>query len=179
MNFNYANFLISLRDNENESKREVYKKKLEFSNKDKLEEEPFYSYLFEFKPLRYRTPSTLKNFYNWDLLLQLVAASFSSTYIFDFNDYDDNESTFFKKNIPELNVCVNSGGSSVSRNISELNNTQISILHNIYMEELINFQHIELSSPDYVMYERKIKIQLYQKHYHKANEIIQRWEVLK
>ena len=47
------------------------------------------------------------------------------------------------------------------------------------MEELINFQHIELSSPDYVMNERKIKIQLYQKHYHKANEIMQRWEVLK
>lgn len=178
MKFNYKNYLISLRYNNDESKREVYRKKLEFSNTDKIEDEPFYPYLSEFKPLNYKVPRSLKNIYNWDLFLKLVASSFSSTYYFVFLDFEDNDSTFINKIVPELIVCVNNGNRCYIKKISELNSSQISILHNMYMEELINHQHMQLRTSVYVMQKKKMRIQLYKKQYHMAKKIMQSWNAL-
>lgn len=178
MMFNYSNFLHGLCDNEDETKRELYRKKLEFSNSEKIEDEPFYSYLTEFTPLKYRTSRILEGLYNWDLLLQMIASSFSSSCFFDFEDFNDKEPAFIKKTIPELIVCVNNGNRCYIKKISELNSSQISILHNMYMEELINHQHMQLRAPVYVMQKKKMRIQLYKKQYYMAEKIMQSWNAL-
>ena len=80
---------------------------------------------------KYLTPDEIKDDFDWDLLIQLVAASFSSDGVFDMNS---------GKELPDFVISVQSGDQVVVKKVSELWGFQILRLFEIYIEEQMNLQ---------------------------------------
>ena len=87
----------------------------------------FKDYLRFFAPVKYTVPEGIKNDFNYDLLLRLTAASFSSEYKLSNTGLDI-----------ELFITVASDNEKTTKSISELWSFQIFRLFEIYLEEQIN-----------------------------------------
>ncbi|MBU1757889.1 hypothetical protein KKG31_01710 [Patescibacteria group bacterium] len=90
-------------------------------------------YLSKFLPMEYKVPEELKNDFDWGLLLQLVAGSFSSDY--EIKKTEDKDK--------ELFIAVKSGEQSVVKTVSELRSFQILRLYEIYIEEQMNLHALK------------------------------------
>lgn len=131
MLFNFHEFIESLR--ENEEKKEVVKRyeKLVWKIWDDVKEELWCKdYVTKFQTLEVKAPDEINGEFDWDFLIQLVAASFSSEWLIDNKE----------EGIPELIITVHSGDKSVVKNLSELWWFQILRLYEIYIEEQMNLQ---------------------------------------
>lgn len=157
--FDYREFLEEMKNNSDETKRAIYEKWIKISNAQKLEDEPFYEYLMQFEAVPYNVPEELEEVFDWNLLLSLCAASFSSRYRLALPDEDSPN-----KSIAELEITVSSGDQTVTKKISELWSFQILRLYEIYLEEQINLHTLQLedtSENNCIAGERKERIKLY------------------
>ena len=157
--FDYAEFLEELKNHSDETKREIYEKWIKISNVQKLEDEPFYEYLMQFEAVPYNVPEELEEDFDWNLLLRLCAASFSSHYKLALPNDDS-----FNKNIAELEITVSSGDQTVTKNISELWSFQILRMHEIYLEEQINLYTLaceDEAEQNCIESEKKERVKLY------------------
>lgn len=157
--FDYKYFLESLKDHSDESKRTLYQDWIKISKAERLEDEPFIEYLEEFEPLPYNYPEEWKDDFDWELLIRLIAASFSSNYNLTMPDEDSPDD---KK--CELAITVSSGDQTVTKKISELWSFQILRLYEIYLEEqikLYTIQHEDESEKDCIETDRRDRIKLY------------------
>ncbi|MDR2411005.1 MAG: type IV secretion system DNA-binding domain-containing protein, partial [Bacteroidales bacterium] len=112
-------------------------------------EEWYKNYVSKFVPLKQGSlniPEELQDNFNWDLLIQLIASSFSSTYLLD-EITDTNKVDCF--------IQIQSGDQIVAKRIKELWSFQILKLFEIYIEEMINI-HI-LSKHDKTVLEERLK----------------------
>lgn len=139
MLFNYYEFKQDLL--EKPDKEECIRDFIDqFGNNEKIEEETFYKdYLSFFKPVGYNIPQELKDDFDFPLLLQLVAASFSSQYELIFSGSE--------KTLPELVITVKSGDAEIVKMVSELWSFQILRLFEIYCEEMINLENCRNRDP--------------------------------
>jgi hypothetical protein len=88
----------------------------------------FYDYLSSYKALPYKTPEYLQDFFDWNLLFQLIAASLYSDYDFVF------QPDSFQ---PDLRIFVNPENTDkkTSSFVSELDGKAIARLFEIYLSE--------------------------------------------
>jgi hypothetical protein len=89
----------------------------------------YIDYVSKFEPINYATPEELADDFDWKLLLQIVASSFSSTYEFRMED-----------DMVEMYISVTADDGQVTKRVSELWAFQILRLYEIYIEEQINLQ---------------------------------------
>lgn len=142
MLFDYQAFKEKLR--EKPDKKHIIENWEKHSDAQLIGDEPFFEYVNQFKPIPYRVPEELKYDFDWELLLQLVAASFSSDYKFVIPDSDDLSKVATEMLIPELSITVSSGKQGVTKRVSELWSFQILRLYEIYCEEQINLHMLKL-----------------------------------
>lgn len=132
MLFNFQAFVAELR--EKEDKKEIvekYEKRFGPIQGDIKDQQWYKEYLINFANQSFRIPEELKEEFDWKLLLQLVAGSFSSECLFDkVPDIDPTER--------DLTISVKSGDQSVVKKVSELWSFQIMRLYEIYIEEQMN-----------------------------------------
>jgi len=130
MIFNFLKFIEDLRNNE--EKKAVVEKYEKFFGPiigDVKDQRRYPTYISKFKPISYDVPAELKDDFDRDLLLQFVAASFSSEWVLDNVD---------GKELPEFVISVVSGDQSVTKMVSELRGFQLLRLYEIYIEEQLN-----------------------------------------
>lgn len=148
MLFNYLEFLEELRKHRNPEKRKVIKRWEKISSATRIEEEPFYAYLkkFNMNNISYKVPKKLSTDFDWELLFQLVAGSFSCEYQLTSPNLDktDTNVVISEKDLPELYISVKSGNASVTKRVSELWSFQILRLYEIFLEEQINLNALML-----------------------------------
>jgi len=130
MLFNFQDFISNLKDNP--EKKEVVSKyeKLVEKIPETIEECIWFKdYVKKFQTVKTKYPEDLKEDFDWDLLLQLIAASFSSEWILDKDEKDI-----------RLIITVHSWDKSVVKKLDELWGFQILRLFEIYVEEQMNLQ---------------------------------------
>lgn len=153
--FNFDDFIEELRNNED--KQEIIEKyenafgSLEGKNYTDC---PFYKdYISKFEidedlMKRIEVPDKLKYSFDYELLVRLVAASFSSEYKFEHLDETGTE---------RLKIAVESSGQCIVRSLDELWSYQIWRLFVIYFEEQMNLD-IHMSNTvkerEAIMFER-------------------------
>ncbi len=128
MLFDFQSFVQDL--SQNPEKKSVIEKyeKLIWPIEWEIKDQPWYKeYVSNFKPIEYNVPSEIKDDFDWDLLIQLISASFSSEWTLDIEDSKT-----------ELVVSVQSWDQVVVKKISELWWFQVLRLYEIYVEEQIN-----------------------------------------
>ncbi len=142
--FNFQSFIEELR--ENDEKKELIEKyenffgPIQWDVKDQIW---YKEYLINFKTIPYMVPEELKNEFDWDLLLKLVAWSFSSECYFEKPEVKEWEDLPVDENwqkIWDLTIAVKSWDKSVVKKVSELWSFQILRLYEIYIEEQMNLQ---------------------------------------
>lgn len=133
-------FLEELREHENPGKRNMIKRWKKISSAKSVEEEPYYAYLnkFKVKGIPYKVPEEISGDFDWQLLFQLVAASFSSEYELTYPNLDNTDEVISENELPELRITVHSGNSTVTKNVSDLYAFTTLRLYEIYLEEQIN-----------------------------------------
>jgi len=89
-------------------------------------------YLINFKPEKMMVPEELKEDFDWDMLVQLVSASFSSECVVEKDKEKDNQL--------DLVISVKSGDQTVVKRLGELRSFQVMRLYEIYIEEQMNLQ---------------------------------------
>jgi hypothetical protein len=132
MLFNFQAFIAELR--EKEDKKEIvekYEKRFGPIQGDIKDQQWYKEYLINFANQSFRIPEELKEEFDWKLLLQLVAGSFSSECLFD--KVQDTDPV-----LRDLTISVKSGDQSVVKKVSELWSFQIMRLYEIYIEEQMN-----------------------------------------
>lgn len=98
-------------------------------------------YISQFAPLSYAFPDELADDFDWNLLSQLVAGSFSSDGSFDTQTAEANaENPSPEIWLPDFFIAVQSGDQHVVKKVSELRGFQILRLYEIYIEEQMNLQ---------------------------------------
>lgn len=136
MLFNFQTFVQELRDNTD--KKEVVEKYEKFFGalEGELKDQKRYKeYVASFPSLAYKVPEELQADFDWELLMQLVGASFSSDGLIDTDKDNEDEQA-----LPEFVISVQSGDQVVVKKISELRWFQILRLYEIYAEEQMNLQ---------------------------------------
>lgn len=132
MLFDFQAFIDELR--EKEDKKEIVEKYLKYfwtitgEIKDQIR---YKEYVGQFSAISYKVPEELKNDFDRDLLMQLVAASYSSEGTIDTHTTDG---------IYEFIITVSSWDKLVTKKVSELRWFQILKLFEIYAEEQMNLQ---------------------------------------
>jgi len=132
MLFNFQKFVNELR--ENPEKKEVVEKYEKFFGPitGDLKDQWFYKeYVSTFSALDYLKPEELENDFDWILLMEMVASSFSSDGLLEVVE---------GKDLPEFVISVQSGDQVVVKKVSELRWFQILRLYEIYTEEQMNLQ---------------------------------------
>jgi len=135
MLFDFQAFIEELR--EKPEKKQIVEKyeKLFGSIQWNIKDQIWYTeYLLKFAPTEYKAPEELKSDFDWELLLQLVAGSFSSDY--EIKKTED-------KKDKDLFIAVKSGEQSVVKTVSELRSFQILRLYEIYIEEQMNLHALK------------------------------------
>ena len=132
MLFNFKAFIDDLRENP-EKKEVVEKFEKHFGpiQGDIQDQNWYQEYVNAFPVTPYSVPEELSKDFDWELLMRLVAASFSSDGLID---------TVEDKDLPEFVISVQSGEQVVVKKISELRGFQILRLYEIYAEEQMNLQ---------------------------------------
>lgn len=168
MDFDFKKFIDEMRNDA--SKCNVirnYEKNYGVFPEDFNETAIYKKYLrkFKVKRLPLAVPEEDDLNFDWTLLIQLVAASFSSDYHFELN----------KKGDYELNIAVCVDDKSIERTISELSYFQIQRLFEIYIEEQINlFNLIKESNEDEMLVKSEQNLNL--EHYNNIMEQIRQRE---
>lgn len=161
--FDYETFLEELKNKP--GKEKLYEDWIKISKADRIEDEPFYEHFLQFEPIPYKIPEELRNNFDWDLLLRLVAASHSSGYHFELTPHVSDEKYKDEDLVPFFFITVYNGENSVTKEVSELWSFQILRLYEIYLEEQINYHIIMLAEKDgdiEIKKERKKKVNKYQ-----------------
>ncbi len=132
MLFDFQAYLMEMRDKaEKKETVEKYEKIYWPITGDIKNQIRYTEYVSTFAPLSYLIPEELQEDFDWDLLVQLVASSFSSDWTFDENT---------EKGQPDFVIAVQSGDQHVVKKVSELRWFQILRLYEIYVEEQMNLQ---------------------------------------
>ncbi len=136
MLFDFAAFVEELR--EKPDKKQIVEKyekafgPIQWNIKDQLW---YKEYVSQFKPLKYAVPDEIKKDFDWDLLQQLVLASFSSDYELKKTKPEDK--------LMDLYIAVKSWDQSVVKTVSELRSFQVLRLYEIYIEEQMNLHALK------------------------------------
>ena len=157
--FDFNGFIEEFRNNED--KQEIIEKyekafgSLEGKNYTDL---PFYTdYVSKFNVnedfmRRVEVPDELRYCFDYELLLRLVAASFSSEYKFEHLDETDTK---------RLKIAVKSQGQSIVKSLENLWSFQIYRLFEIYFEEQMNLDILTKDSTEEenaIMFERDMRL---------------------
>lgn len=132
--FDFNALLEELRNHENAEKKEVIEK---FEKNFgpiawTVQDQNWYTdYVSKFDPIEYAIPFASKEDFDWKLLCQLAAASFSSEVALDRNEED----------AIEYVISVENAGQTIAKKVSELFGYQIDRLFKIYCEEQMNLQN--------------------------------------
>lgn len=131
--FNYQEFVEELRNDENKQVIQEYEKKV--LNGDRIvgdvKDQIWYKeYLALIPPQKFRTPEDINDIFDWDLLFQLIAGSYSSEYWLEPIKGSDLDELFVEVDKP----------AKIKKKISELWSFQILRLFEIYCEEQMNVQ---------------------------------------
>lgn len=132
MLFDFQAYVAELR--EKDEKKETVEKyeKLFGPIQGEIKDQNWYKdYVSLFPAMQYLVPEEIKEDFDWDILIQLVAASFSSDGVFDNNT---------EKELPDFVISVQSGDQVVVKKVSELWGFQLLRLFEIYVEEQMNLQ---------------------------------------
>src|SRR5580700_2236643 len=109
-------------------------------------------YVSLFSPLSYMIPEEIKEDFAWNMLVQLVAASFSSDGVFDHHT---------ESGQPEFVISVQSGDQVVVKKVSELWGFQVLRLFEIYIEEQMNLEiliHEDEKEKDAILAQRDARL---------------------
>lgn len=131
--FDFNGFLEELRNHENQDKKdtiEKYEKNFGPITWDIKDQIRYKEYISHFNVPNYETPAGSKDDFDWELLGQLAAWSFSSEVIMDY----------IEDNI-EFVISVENGWSTIAKKISELLWYQVDRLYKIYIEEQMSLQN--------------------------------------
>ncbi|MEI7478359.1 MAG: hypothetical protein WCJ81_07985 [bacterium] len=132
MLFDFQSYLMEMRDKaEKKETVEKYEKFYGPITGDIKDQLWYTEYVSQFKPMTYLVPEELQADFDRELLIQLVAASFSSDGMLDENN---------EKGQPDFVIAVQSGDQHVVKKVSELWGFQILRLYEIYIEEQMNLQ---------------------------------------
>lgn len=132
MLFDFIKFVQELR--ENPEKKEVIEKyeKAFWPITGQTKDQIWYTeYVARFPEFSYLVPDELAKDFEWALLMQLVASSFSSDGLLEVVE---------GKDIPEFVISVQSGDQVVVKKVTELWWFQVLRLYEIYCEEQMNLQ---------------------------------------
>jgi len=130
MHFNYQTFIQDLRDNpEKVEVVQKYETKVEPIFNSFLNQIWYKEYASFFKTCAYQIPEELLLDFEWEILMQLVASSFSSDGLIEINN-----------DINQFIISVQSGDQVVVKTVDELKGFQILRLFEIYIEEQMNLQ---------------------------------------
>lgn len=132
MLFNFQKFVQDLRDNP--EKKEVVEKFEKFFgeiNGDIKDQNWYIEYVSKFPTVEYLVPEELEPDFDWELLMELVGASFSSDGIIEVVEW---------KEKPEFVISVQSWDQVVVKKVTELRWFQMLRLYEIYAEEQMNLQ---------------------------------------
>jgi len=130
--FNFEEFIEELR--EHPKKSEIVKKyeEIYWPIKWGIQDQIWYKdYISKFETVEYKVPLEYKDDFDWDLLMRLVAWSFSSEGYLEFEE---------KEQLPELLISVTSWDTHIVKKVSELFSFQIKRLYEIYVEEQLELQ---------------------------------------
>jgi hypothetical protein len=160
--FSFNNFIEELRNDED--KREIIEKYEEafgsLKGKNYTDCSFYKDYVSQFDVdedlmKRIEVPDELKYCFDYELLLRLVAASFSSEYKIEHLDETDTE---------RLKIAVNSKGQSIVKSLDELWSFQILRLFEIYFEEQMNLENLTKNSTnekDAITFERNMRLKTF------------------
>lgn len=164
--FNFQKVINYIRGKAKEGKAPSYKDLLDdITEETEFEDLPFYKEhlsLYEvendFGDFELAFPSVLLD-YKADApsLVKIVAASFSSTYDFVYDD---------ATRLVSLIIMLYDHGSMIKKAVEELRASQVRRLFEIYIEEQFNVEAMRLNSEDAkrsIENERKVKLMVYQK----------------
>ena len=163
MPFDFKSFIENL--NENPEKKEIVEKyeNLVEPIKDKeLKDTIFYKkYLSQFdipfeKEIWFQIPEYINEDFDWDLLIRLIAASFSSKMSI----------VLLYPELPRICIEVTSGEKKVKKCLDELWGFQIARMYEIYLEENINSEikkNEDEKEKEIVLSRRQENIQKWQK----------------
>lgn len=132
MLFNFQAFVAEMR--EKEDKKEIVEKYEKWFGpiQGEIKDQVWYKeYLINFANHPFKVPEETKGEFDWKLLLQLVAGSFSSECMFQKESQEADAEW-------ELTISVKSGDQSVVKKVSELWSFQVVRLYEIYVEEQMN-----------------------------------------
>ena len=132
MLFDFQSYVAELR--EKDEKKETVEKYEKFFGPLQwvIKDQIWYNdYVSKFAPLSYLVPEEIKDDFDRDMLIQLVASSFSSDGVFDSQN---------EKDQADFVISVQSGDQVVVKKVSELWGFQILRLFEIYVEEQMNLQ---------------------------------------
>ena len=156
--FSFEGYLNELRLNPEKKERIEKFEEIHGPIPDDFKETNIYKqYLSKFKPskqFKLIVPEDLEFDYDWELLEQLAAASFSSDYWFELSE----DSTSY-----QLYISVKSGGKQLVKRIEELWSFQISRLFEIYIDEQINMFALmdDEDENEAILAEQKTRIKKY------------------
>lgn len=156
MLFNFQSFVEELR--KKDDKKEIVEKYEQFRwpiTGDLKDQIWYKEYLINFSTIKYNVPEELKEEFDWDLLLKLIAASFSSECTFDKNV----ENPTWPK---DLTIAVKSWDQSVVKKVEELWSFQVLRLYEIYIEEQMNLQILmkeDEKEKDAIIWQRQARLQ--------------------
>lgn len=156
MLFDFKRFLDELRDNpEKKEIIEKYEKYLWTIHGDVTDQVWYKEYVTTFPVVEYKVPDELRQDFDRQLLMKLVAASFSSDWLLAPIDDD-------KEHLPDFVISVQSGEQLVVKKMSELRWFQVLRLYDIYIEEQMNLQillHEEEKEKEAIFAQREQKQQ--------------------
>ncbi|MEF2175838.1 MAG: hypothetical protein V3575_05175 [Candidatus Absconditabacteria bacterium] len=141
MLFDFHSFVEELK--ENQEKKEVISKFEKYFGPitgDIYEQNWYLDYISKFQVKEYLVPQELEPDFDWDLLIRLVAGSFSSDGLLDYKFKEGTDGEKDLESLPEFIISVQSGDQVVVKKISELWGFQILRLYEIYIEEQLNLQ---------------------------------------
>ncbi len=134
MLFDFLKYVDELREKEDKKaiveKYEMLHGTIEWDLKNQIW---FREYVSKFVAVEYQVPNLRKDDFDWDLLNQLVSASFSSEVLLDMK--------WEEVWLPEMTISVENEGNVISKMVNELYPFQIDRLYQIYVEEQMNLQN--------------------------------------
>lgn len=153
MLFDFQAYLMEMREKaEKKETVEKYEKLFGPISGDIKEQTRYHEYISHFSPMSYLVPEELTEDFDWDLLSQLVAWSFSSDGTFDTNT-ESGKADFV--------IAVQSGEQHVVKKVSELRGFQILRLYEIYVEEQMNLHiliHEDENEKEAILAQREARL---------------------
>lgn len=136
MLFDFAAFIEELREKPDKKQIvEKYEKQFGPVEGNIKDQARYKEYVSQFTTIDYAIPDELKKDFDWELLQQLVLASFSSDYELKKTKAEDEKM--------DLYIAVKSGDQSVVKTVSELRSFQVLRLYEIYIEEQMNLHALK------------------------------------